>query len=81
MNNHFAGNLGHLGYSLDPSYNKLVDEANKLVDQYNASVSNLPATEQMGYQQETLNKIENILNQDKLSNKTTKKQTNATVQQ
>ena len=64
MNNQFAGNLGYYGYPLNPEYNKLVDEANKLVDEYNANVSKLPKTEQMGYQQETLNKIKYILKQN-----------------
>jgi hypothetical protein len=64
MNNQFAGNLGYHGYSLNPNYNKLVDEANKLVDKYNTNVSKLPKTKQMGYQQKTLNKIKNILHQN-----------------
>lgn len=69
MNSQIVGSLGHIGHSLDPDYNKLVDEANKLVNEFNLNVGSLHPDIQFNYQQETLDKIDRILKNEKFEEK------------
>jgi len=58
----FAGYLGYFGVSKDPEYNKKVEKANKLVDEYNHSINTIEGSaNQMAYQLEMKNKMEQIL--------------------